>query len=214
MKKKILMLEGPIQTGKSTLIRTMLGDHLPKCGGFTSQRLIDASGRTKGFRLCPAAADLTGPDEGITEDVFKYFRPDGSVCKDQSVFERTGTALLRESAGRPLILLDEIGGSELLCDAFCAALYEVLTGDAPCLGVLKLADNARRLDRSYEGAPIGEANERLRRMITDEPGGTVLRFDRCGAPETVPAAEHALAEFIGDVFHTQGNTADPEDQHR
>ena len=74
MKKKILMLEGPIQTGKSTLIRTMLGDHLPKCGGFTSQRLIDASGRTKGFRLCPAAADLTGPDEGITEDVFKYFR--------------------------------------------------------------------------------------------------------------------------------------------
>lgn len=57
-----LFLEGPIQTGKSTLIRQALGDELGRCGGFACQRLTDAGGNTLGFRLGPAATtELTAP---------------------------------------------------------------------------------------------------------------------------------------------------------
>ena len=58
-----LFIEGPIQTGKSTLIRKVLreafGPSLDGVAGFTSQRLTDAGGQLLGFRLAPADAALT-----------------------------------------------------------------------------------------------------------------------------------------------------------
>ena len=193
--KNVLFLEGPIQTGKSTLIREILGEHLQECGGFTSQRLVDSTGETRGFRIGPAATTpltaplggmrpgpapavdpaffhgmdpsqvndsvpeasplpqpeylLTSPDGSIYSGIFKYFDRMGSVHKDQEVFDVLGTFLLTSSKGRPLVLLDEIGGSELLSVPFRTALYDLLTSGVPCLGVIKLEKNARRMQRSY-----------------------------------------------------------------
>ena len=219
MMTKILFLEGPIQTGKSTLIRACLGDHLSECGGFTSQRLIGADGTTRGFRLCPASAPLTAPAEGIAgediagegfadgvfkhfrpDGVFKYFRPEGPAYQDQQVFDRLGVQLLEASKTTPLILLDEVGGSELLREPFRKKLDEVLGSGVPCLGVLKLYENARRLERSYQDAPIARANLELRRHITEDLGGTVLYYDRLGDPAGAAAAADAVGQFVHSIF--------------
>ena len=213
MMKKILFLEGPVQTGKSTLIRTLLGDHLSGCGGFSSQRLIDAGGSTRGFRLGPAAVT---PPAAPAEDyiaapgsplpfaadcgIFKWFCEDGRVITDQSVFDTVGVSLLSSSLDSPLILLDEIGGSELLCGPFCQALDEVLSSGLPCLGVMKLADGARRLERQYpsdKGWTLLEKNKEIRRRVLSL-GGRILYYER--GSESGSDIKPDLSAFIQSVF--------------
>ena len=159
-----MFLEGPIQTGKSTLIRTVLkeifGADLDGVSGFTSQRVTDADGNLLGFRLASAAAELsicldTFDIRNIAEvnNVFKYFTPDGPHI-DMSVFENAGIRFMSEAldhakAGRAkIILLDEIGGHELTSDAFRGKLYELLDSEYPCVGVIKSPDNTRRMEPS------------------------------------------------------------------
>ena len=49
-----LFLEGPIQTGKSTLLRRLLAPYKDQIGGFASQRMLNDDGRTIGYRIGPA----------------------------------------------------------------------------------------------------------------------------------------------------------------
>ena len=248
---------GPVRTGKSTLIREALGSHLKECGGFTSQRLIDGSGQTKGFRIGPAATTpltaplaamlpksdlssaesfcdapvlpdkaggvpssvlphvLTAPNGTVYGNVFKYFADDGRVHKDQSVFDKAGVDLLNSSKGWPMVLLDEIGGSELLCEPFCQALDEVLASGTPCLGVLKLAESARHMQRAYgfdsqnrpdapgkntTRASIVDRNLQLRQRILEEYGGQILYFDRNGPQSEAEAVRETLTRFVTEVF--------------
>lgn len=208
----MLFLEGPIQTGKSTLIRKCLGAHIADCGGFTSQRLIDAGGQTKGFRLVSAAEPLTASAEdfmsgtGSTEPfishagIFKWFAADGRVITDQSVFDTTGVSLLKSSARRPVVLLDEIGGSELLCGEFRKTLDAILSSSKPCLGILKLAENAQRLHSQYlsDDLSIAEYNALLHHTITDGGRGEVLYYAR--DREDAAEVERRISEFIQSIF--------------
>lgn len=151
-----LFIEGPIQTGKSTLIRKVLrdvfGPSFDGVAGFTSQRLTDADGQLLGFRLAPAEAALTVVcDPAAADNVFKQFTPTGTRV-DMSVFETAGIRYMDEAleaakAGQAqVILLDEIGGHELASDAFRRKLYQVLDSEYPCVGVIKSPDNTRRMD--------------------------------------------------------------------
>ena len=206
--KNLLFLEGPIQTGKSTLIRKCLGAHIADCGGFTSQRLIDANGQTKGFRLVSAAEPLTAPAEDFMLNaghvshagIFKWFAADGRVITDQSVFDTTGVSLLRSSARRPFVLLDEIGGSELLCGDFRKTLDAILSSSKPCLGILKLSENAQRLHSQYSSGDlsIAEYNALLRHTITDGGRGEVLYYAR--EREDAADVERQISEFIQSIF--------------
>ena len=243
---RLFFIEGPIQTGKSTLIRDVLGEHLAACGGFTSQRLIDSAGDTRGFRIGPAASTpltaplagmrpgpaavnplledsadydaipafaapnllsthlLTAPNGSIYPGVFKYFDPAGRVHTDQEVFDILGVQYLLPKRGCPLMLLDEIGGSELLCPLFRQALYKLLDSGIPCLGVLKLADSARHMQkRSYapdpeSGKTIADYNEELRARIAEDPEGQVLYFER-GTPSEAEVRKR-LQEFVRGIF--------------
>ena len=153
-----LFIEGPIQTGKSTLIRKVLreffGPSLEGVAGFTSQRLTDADGQFLGFRLAPADAALTVVCDLVTADnVFKQFTPNGTQV-DMNVFETAGIRYMDEAleaakAGQAqVILLDEIGGHELASDAFRQKLYQVLDSEYLCVGVVKSPANTRRMDAS------------------------------------------------------------------
>ena len=153
-----LFIEGPIQTGKSTLIRKVLreffGPSLEGVAGFTSQRLTDADGQLLGFRLAPADAALTVVCEpAATDNVFKSFTADGTRV-DMSVFETAGIRYMDEAleaakAGQAqVILLDEIGGHELASDAFRRKLYQLLDSEFPCVGVIKSPANTKRMDDS------------------------------------------------------------------
>lgn len=153
-----LFIEGPIQTGKSTLIRKVLreffGPSLEGVAGFTSQRLTDADGQLLGFRLAPADAALTIVcDPAAADNVFKSFTTDG-VRVDMTVFETAGIRYMDEAlsaakAGQAqIILLDEIGGHELASDAFRRKLYQLLDSEYPCVGVIKSPANTKRMDDS------------------------------------------------------------------
>ena len=238
----MIFLEGPIQTGKSTLIRELLGEHLRECGGFTSQRLIRESGETCGFRIGPASTTpltapvagfrpgpapsiddgyagdgtpvapapeylLASPDGGIYSGVFKYFDPMGNVHKTQEVFDILGVHYLTSSRNKPLILLDELGGSELLCEPFRRALYDVLSSGVPCLGVLKLADNARRMQRSYGFDDAQKAGQ----AAGGSPVGAPAETPTVDAPAPVPGPSivdrnlelrsRILEDFGGQVLY-------------
>ena len=212
--KKNFFLEGPIQTGKSTLIRRTLGEHLTECGGFCSQRLTDRGGNTCGFRITAAATgELTapmpdypsGPEEAVSAGIFKYFDPAGGSRTFQQVFDLAGTQYLLSSKSKPLILLDEIGGAELLSDPFRDALYDLLDSDIPCLGVIKLEKNALRMQRAYSSSntpSIAERNRQLRQYIENDPHSLCMYFQR--TPEGISLCENkardALIRFIDEVF--------------
>lgn len=250
MKNNLLFLEGPIQTGKSTLIRKLLGEHIDECGGFTSQRMTDDAGNTVGFRIGPAAStplsvnveddpartqgtdapartqnanapaniqivdgpvqiQIVGEPSSAPKEhantpassladiitsypgVFKYFDHDkGKVYKDQSVFNELGVELLSPPAGCRLMLLDEIGGAELLSEPFKKTLYDLLASGIPCLGVLKLAESTRRMQHnSRYDTVLTSLNEQLRSYIKDTLNGNILYYARTEHQDYTPIGQ-------------------------
>ena len=157
--KKRLFLTGPIGCGKSTAIQTALGDRSAQCGGFLTRRYRDPH----------LHFALESPD-GTTKETFLSFST-GKPELDLQVF-----------SGIPLdgtvLVLDEIGGVELLNPAFAAALEAVLNSGTPILGVLKgegpagALIRALRLTEEYETAAA-----RLRNLLNSDPD--TLVYD-CG----------------------------------
>ena len=64
---------------------------------------------------------------------------------DPEVFVDAGVGFLENYRDCDLMLLDEIGGVEMLIPSFKEKLYEVLESPVPCIGVLKGMPNAGSL---------------------------------------------------------------------
>ncbi|NLD20055.1 MAG: hypothetical protein GX663_07405 [Clostridiales bacterium] len=178
--KRHLFLEGPVQSGKSTILRQLLEPHIDYTGGFASQRLLDSYSQTRGFRIGAAGCTaLTSPFSKGYDGVFRISNDDGTVDKYPEVFENKGVEYLIKNQGKKVILLDEIGGAELLGSRFRQALYEVLGGSTPCIGVIKLIESADfMVTTSDYPRSIIEYNRELRRKITEEYGGKIVRFTK------------------------------------
>lgn len=116
--KRRLFLTGPIGCGKSTSISQALGARIARCSGLLTRR----------YRKPHLHFTLEHPD-GTCLGTFLDFTG-GQPKADLSVF--SGLDL----AGDALIL-DEIGGMELLNPDFAADLDTILSSDTPILGVLK-----------------------------------------------------------------------------
>lgn len=116
--KRHLFLTGPIGCGKSTAIANALGDKIALCGGFLTRRQ----------RLPHLHFTLESPD-GIIKKSFLDFAS-GKPEVDLAVFSES---FLRGDR----LVLDEIGGIELLNSDFFSALENVLNSDIPILGVIK-----------------------------------------------------------------------------
>lgn len=187
-----LFLEGPVQSGKSTLLRRLLLPYMDKVGGFTSQRLLDVEGRTKAFRIGPAReTPLTAPyyAPGTQEyasaethggdGIFRVNRNDGRFGKFPQVFRREGVSYLTSTLGMKLILLDEIGGAEMQEEEFRRALYRLLGGEIPCIGVIKLEKKAAFMTETvgYEKSVVNY-NRELRNKLRAEYHGRIIPFRR------------------------------------
>lgn len=122
--KRRLFLTGPIGCGKSTAIAEAVGPRLPEFGGFLTKRTRDQEGRALTFYL-------ESPD-GSQREAFLDISS-GKPEIHMEVFATLGTALLTGEC----LLLDEIGGIELLCPEFTAALNALLESGVPILGVMK-----------------------------------------------------------------------------
>lgn len=174
--KKHLFLEGLVQTGKSTLIRECITPYMDKVGGLSSQRLLDKDGMACGYRLVPASNfHLNTPYCPGASGTFSLQGAFGTK-KDLSVFETLGIALLNTTG--QVMLLDEIGGSELLVPPFRKKLYRVLGGDIPCIGVLKLNEKAAFMSRSadYPGEVV-DANRRLREALLNQFDAKIILYE-------------------------------------
>ena len=119
--KQRLFLTGPIGCGKSTAIAHALGEKITQCGGFLTRR----------HREPHLHFTLESPD-GQSSQIFLDF-PDGKPRLNMDAFSQLGVSLLRGD----ILVLDEIGGIELLCPEFAAALDHALQTDIPMIGVIK-----------------------------------------------------------------------------
>lgn len=162
--KRRLFLTGPIGCGKSTAIDRGLGDRRDLLKGFVTLR----EGQTpkperfwletlpKGERA--VFLDLTGEKPQI----------------DLRVFSGLGVQSLQKGP----LLLDEIGGIELLCPEFLEALEDALSGDTPILGVVKAPESSLALARCLGlGEEYETAAKKLRRLL-EQDGQTELYI--CG----------------------------------
>ena len=125
---KNLFLTGPIGSGKSTSIAAALGAYLPKAGGFLTIRQRDDTGRAVAYWI-------KRPDGSDGQIIIDYSAKPYTMHLE--VFEDLGVRLLEEAAQFDFVILDEIGGFELLSDTFLEALQKLLQSDIPCIGVMK-----------------------------------------------------------------------------
>lgn len=191
-----LFLEGPVKTGKSTLIRRCIAPYMNRIGGFSSQRLW-LKGKPCGYRLTGAdVLDLDAPFDETLSGLFIWHTEQDSG-KNPLVFETLGVRLLEEAKNSSLILLDEIGGSELAVPCFRTKLYEILEGSVPCIGVLKLASKASFMTKAA-GYPdlVLDCNEQLRRDLTSRFHGSIYAYE----PERQDFLEREIKSFLERIF--------------
>ena len=119
--KRHLFLTGSIGCGKSTAITVALGEKITQCGGFLTRRYWEP-------RL---HFTLESPNGQFAETFLDF--PDGKPRVNMDAFSHLGVTLLKGD----ILVLDEIGGIELLCPEFAAALEQVLQTDIPVIGVMK-----------------------------------------------------------------------------
>lgn len=195
---KHLFLEGDIQTGKSTLIRKYIAPHIDNIGGFSSQRLTDEAGETIAFRIVTAQnLQLSVPYENTPCSIFRIISDDSRGLNKPDIFENEGLKLLSNAAENKLILLDEIGGIELRNSAFLNRLDEILSGDIPCIGVIKQNKKAASMScLSKKTSVTAELNNQLREKMLNEYNCKIIQFKQ-NSSET----ETIIHDFINNIFN-------------
>lgn len=162
--RRRLFLTGPIGCGKSTAIAQGLGGRRDRLKGFVTVR-EGQTPKPERFWLetlpkgeWAVFLDLTGEKPQI----------------DLRVFSGLGVQSLQKGP----LLLDEIGGIELLCPEFLAALEDALSGDTPILGVVKAPESSLALARCLGlGEEYETAAKKLRRLL-EQDGQTELYICR------------------------------------
>lgn len=183
---KNLFLTGPVGSGKSTSIATALGDSLTKAGGFLTVRQRDDTGRAVAYWL----KRPNGSDGRVIIDYSA--KP---YTMHMEVFEDFGVRLLEEAHSYPYVILDEIGGFEVLSDSFVQALMALLQSDIPCIGVMKGEGPASKM---IQKLGLGEAYVQRAEVLRQWMGRdeNTLLYE-CGQfdPEGLRLARQWVREF-------------------
>lgn len=208
-----IFIEGSIQTGKTTLIRSVLEDCQRKhndfhVSGFQSQRILGEGGELAAFRI--GLAMVTNPEimmdrlpynladskECVAGGIFKCMEP-GNFVNNFEVFETLGVEYLREARNSKahVILLDEIGGMELLFTKFMDELYKIIEGENPCIGVLKTEASVLRMGGDTS---LPERNCKLREKIMSN--GMILKVEPIEDYESCKQARKMLEKFVEDAY--------------
>lgn len=194
--KKHLFLTGVSGIGKTTIIRQALGSAAGYAGGFITERVADGDGSVEGFDLYPAAA-VIGHDgfDGLR------FLDLGTTPprKDNEVFRESAAQMLREAEFYPFVILDEIGGFEMLIPQFRNELAQLLNSDAPIIGVIKGAENAEELRASFGlGEKFTMLTDNLRAVLANDEDTVVIEVKQRG-DETAKRIVEAWVKEYADI---------------
>lgn len=194
--KKHLFLTGVSGIGKTTIIRQALGTAAGYAGGFITERVTDGDGRVEGFDLYPSAA-------AIGHDGFDGLRfldlGTTPPRKDNEVFRESAAQMLKEAEFYPFVLLDEIGGFEMLIPQFRNELAELLNSDAPIIGVIKGAENAEELRASFGlGEKFTMLTDNLRAVLANDEDTVVIEVKQRG-DETAKRIVEAWVKEYADI---------------
>ena len=185
--KKNLFLTGSKGCGKSTIIATALGENLGKAGGFLTVRQLGEDGDARAFWL-----RQPGKEDG--QIIIDYSGQPYTMHPE--VFENLGVALVQQARNYDYVVLDEIGGFEILTDSFLDALMELLKSEVPCIGVVKaLGAATRMIQRLGLGELYVHRSEDLHRWMAQDENTllyTCSQFD----PEGLQLAKHWAAEYV------------------
>ena len=143
-----IFLQGPSGIGKSAILREALAPYAPSVRGFVVQRLTE-NGVVIGFRAVTLENGFPPPSAEYDREREGVFILRGK--RDVSALEN---AILRSEREAGILLLDEIGGIELVSTVFMDALGRILSGETPCVGVFKSREN---LARASNRLKLGEA---------------------------------------------------------
>lgn len=171
---KNFFLEGDKFVGKSTLLQEVIRAAGKSISGFYVKRRMDEQGQIVGFEL-RAAKELLQKEanlEPIDEHCFIQTES-GKRIRNLQVFETWGMALLEEAKTNPtdFILLDEIGGIELLSQKFTNELLTTLQQPQKIVGVFKSDINYQRQKKhTVEALEIGRQRAQLKQTILKNEG--------------------------------------------
>ena len=131
-----LFLTGDKQVGKSTIIRRLLEGERRLIGGFFTVKTDGVwPGRSSVHLLRAGTREVPSPQNWL------FFCD--RVCGDTALsrFNLLGCAALAERPKAELVLMDELGPMEARAERFQEAVFQILNGDVPVLGVLQRADS-------------------------------------------------------------------------
>jgi nucleoside-triphosphatase len=128
-----VFLTGEVQIGKSTALRRFLERSGIPTDGFVSHMIAVPPHR----ELYIARYDSV-LGESMSRLAARVAFPNREVFSD--VFDVHGAAILASCGHRSLFLMDELGSMEEDSPAFKSAVFRVLDGDIPVVGVLKRVD--------------------------------------------------------------------------
>ena len=179
-----LFFQGPRKMGKSSVLRSMLLPHEKNLCGLVVQRLLE-EGRQVGFRAVKLKESYPALEIPYACDLDGVFILRG--IKKTSVLEEVILEAQKDIGERrcKIIVLDEIGGIELLSPVFMRTLEQILQSGKPCIGVLKSEENLAHTASELHLEQSYFTNRRLlEKMILRE--GEVISLEQKGSPFMEP----------------------------
>jgi nucleoside-triphosphatase len=138
---KTLLLTGRPGVGKTTVIKKVIAALGDQAGGFYTEEIRDADGRRAGFRLVA----LDGVEAVMAHvDLRGEGRPRvGRYGVDTTAIKQVGVeALRRAMEAHRVVIVDEIGKMELLCESFKEAVHAAIEGRTAVLATAMMGPHA------------------------------------------------------------------------
>lgn len=194
----LICLTGHSGTGKSTLIQRVLDGYVGRVAGYMTLRYVAADG-SRAFETIPvsspeAMGPLTRVGDRLPTDRDCFLRVGSQhAVFDVERFTKTVLPLLRDEAD--LLILDEVGGEELLEDTFFDAFIRLIEhrGARTVLFVWKK-------ERPGGGKRVRHLSDTARAKLSDRrravamlPDLTVIDLDRFACSDASP--DPPLAPF-------------------
>lgn len=134
---KNILVTGRPGVGKTTLVRKIIQDLDLDAGGFYTQEV-----RKRGIRQGFEIVTLSGKRGTLASVNFKSpYRVGKYGVNLRDLEEVAGGAIEEALKKNGFLIIDEIGGMELLSEKFISLLKKALESPVKILGVIKLKDN-------------------------------------------------------------------------